>query len=71
MPTHEECNERRVEAVKLMTRTDAISERLDELLEEVRGLKKWFSTYGTVAFFVAVLGDKALPIIGKILGNAQ
>lgn len=68
MPSHEECHSIKLDHVKVVGRVDAISERLDEVLEEVKAIKQWFVKYGTIAFIFAVAGDKAVPIVLKILG---
>ena len=75
MPTAEECTERRIEVAllsakvdQLTQRIDAISERLDENIEQAKAINKWLSTYGTIVLLIALLGDKAIPLLTKILG---
>ena len=68
MSTPEECNMIRINQAELTGRVGAMSERLDEVLQEVRDIKAWFSKYGTICFLFILLGDKAIPVITKILG---
>lgn len=69
MPTQEECTAIKVQQAHHETRLSAISERLDEVLDELRAMRKWLSTYGTAILLVAVLGEKAVPIMTKIFGG--
>jgi hypothetical protein len=68
VPTQEQCTQLSVKQAQHEARIEAISERLDELLEEVKGLRKWLSTYGTVVLIIAILGERAVPIVTKIFG---
>jgi hypothetical protein len=68
MPNQEEFKDLEINNVKLNVRVEAISQRLDEVLDEVKEIKTWFKTWGTAAFFLAVLGDKAIPLLTKIFG---
>lgn len=68
MPTEKECNEIKIGAAVLSQRVDTMAERMEEILHEVKDIKDWFKKYGTICFLVVILGDKALPVIAKILG---
>lgn len=74
MPTIEECTDRRVESIELRgrlnaleQRIDAQAERLDEAIGEMKAINKWLTQYGTLVLLIALLGDKAIPLITKIL----
>lgn len=68
MPTEKECSELKVAQASIDSRVDAIGERLDEVLEELRSIKQWAAKYGTICFLLLIAGDKALPVITKMLG---
>lgn len=68
MPSPEECRSIQIEAAKSDARISAISERLDEVLVEIRDLRKWLLKFGMVAFVAAIFGVQAMPIINKLLG---
>ena len=68
MPTHEECTNLKVAQASVDKRVDAIAERLDEVLEEVKSIRAWATKWGTVLMLVVVLGKDAGPIISKLLG---
>lgn len=68
MPTQEECTAIKVTQAQQDARMSAMSERLDEVLDELRALRKWLSSYGTVILLVAIFGEKAMPIVTKIFG---
>lgn len=70
MPSPERCQEFEISVVQLSARVDAASKRLDEVLEEVRGIRAWAAKYGTAMFFILLLGDKAVPVVVKIFGIA-
>lgn len=71
MPSPEECNKLKVAQAVQEQRLDAVSERLDEVLDEIRGAKaflaKWLSIWFPVIILLAILGNNAMPIILKLL----
>ena len=69
MPTPEECTNMKVAQVSLDKRVDAIAERLDEVLEEVRSMRSWATKWGTILMLLTIIGKDALPIIGKVLAG--
>lgn len=48
-------------------RLDAMSERLGEVLESIKSNGEWVRRWVPVMFLVMLLGDKAVPILGKML----
>lgn len=70
MPTPEECTNLKVAHASLDKRVDAISERLDEVLDEIKAMRAWASKWGTALLFVALLGKDAIPVLSKIFGIA-
>lgn len=68
MPTPEDCTNLKVAQVSLDKRVDAISERLDEVLEEIKAMRSWATKWGTALLLIVILGKDAAPILTKILG---
>lgn len=68
MPSPDECSNIKITQAETNARVNAIAERLDEVLEEVKDFKQWLQRYGTACFFIILLGDKAIPIVTKMLG---
>jgi hypothetical protein len=48
-------------------RLDAMGERLNEVLESIQANGEWVRKWVPVMFLVMLLGDKAIPFLGKIL----
>jgi len=71
MPTPEECTNLKIAQVSIDKRVDAIAERLDEVLEEVKGIRAWATKWGTALILIVILGKDALPVISKLLGIAS
>lgn len=68
MPTPEDCTNLKIAQVSIDKRVDAIAERLDEVLEEIRQVRAWAAKWGTILMLVVILGKDALPIVTKIFG---
>lgn len=68
MPTNEECTNLKVAQASLDKRVDAIAERLDEVLDEVKNMRAWATKWGTILLLVTILGKDAGPILAKLLG---
>jgi hypothetical protein len=68
MPTSEECTNLKVAHASLDKRVDAIAERLDEVLDEIKAIRAWASKWGTALMLVALLGKDAIPILSKVFG---
>lgn len=68
MPTPEDCTNLKIAQVSIDKRVDAIAERLDEVLEEIKQVRAWAAKWGTILMLVVILGKDALPIVTKIFG---
>ena len=69
MPSQEECTNLKVAQATLDRRVEAISERLDEVLDEVKAIRAWLMKWGTILLLVIVLGKDAIPTITKVLAG--
>jgi hypothetical protein len=66
--------ERRVDVINIDQRLtrhegrlDAMGERLGEVLDTIQANGEWVRKWIPVMFLVMLLGDKAIPFLGKIL----
>lgn len=61
------CTEIQIKQASIDTRVDAIGERLDEVLEELRGFKRWLTTWGSGCFGLMLLYSLAgKDIVSKV-----
>lgn len=68
MPTPEKCEKLEIDNAKIQERISAISERLDEAIEETKQLRADLKKFFWPLILLAVIGNQAMPLLKQLAG---